>query len=335
MTSSPAPQFPPVESTSSDIRVAVLIPCHNEEQTITAVVEAFRHELPRAEIYVFDNNSTDRTVEHARAAGAVVMFEPRQGKGNVVQSMFRSVDADVYVMVDGDDTYPADAVHRLVEPVISGTADMVIGSRLQDESRSEFRALNLFGNRMYLWVLRRIFGARLTDLLSGYRAFNRRFVAGTPLFGGGFETEAEMTIRALERRFRVVEVPVDLRSRPEGSFSKIRVLRDGFIILSSMLALFRDYKPLSFFGGIGLALVALGFIPGGIVMLEYARTGLIGRLPSAILAVGIVLAGLISGVVGVILHTISQRFRELDSHLQTIADDARRSRRTNERRPDR
>lgn len=309
-------------------RVAVLIPCHNEELTIRQVVSAFRTELPDARIYVFDNNSSDRTAEVAEEAGAIVMYEPRQGKGNVVQSMFRVVDADIYVMVDGDDTYPADAVQRLIAPIADDSADMVIGSRLQHGTQSDFRALNRFGNRMYLFVLYRIFGVRITDLLSGYRAFNRRFVRGTPLFGGGFETEAEMTIRAMQRRFRVVEVPVDLRSRPEGSHSKIRIVRDGTIILQSMLALFRDYKPLSFFGAVGLILIALGFVPGTMVIVEYIRTGLIGRMPSAILAVGIVLTGFISILVGIILHTIAQRFRELDAHIQTIADEIRHSRRS-------
>jgi glycosyltransferase involved in cell wall biosynthesis len=306
-------------------RIAILIPCHNEALTIARVVRSFRDELPSANIYVFDNNSTDDTARIARDAGATVMYERRQGKGNVVQTMFRIVRADVYVMVDGDDTYPAEAVHDLIAPVIEDKADMVIGSRLQDGSRSEFRALNRFGNRLYLFVLTRMFGVKLSDLLSGYRAFNRRFVAGTPLFGGGFETEAEMTIRAVQRRFRVVEVGVDLRSRPQGSESKIRIVRDGVVILKSMFALFRDYKPLAFFGVLGLILIVLGLVPGIVVVVEFVRTGLIGRIPSAILAVGITLSGLISIVVGIILHTIAQRFRELDVSLQALADQLRRA----------
>lgn len=309
----------------SEARVAVLIPCHNEASTIGRVVEAFRLELPAARIYVFDNNSADETAAVAREAGATVIQEPRLGKGNVVQAMFRQIDSDVYVMVDGDDTYPADAVHRLIAPIRAGEADMVIGSRLQETSKSEFRPLNRLGNRMYLFFLRRMFGIRITDLLSGYRAFSRRFVLGTPLFGGGFETEAEMTIRALTRRFRVTEVPVDLRNRRAGSASKIRIVRDGFTILKSMFALFRDYKPLAFFGGVGLVLIGLGLIPGGIVIADFFRTGLILRIPSAILAVGTVLAGLISIVMGIILHVIAQRFRELDANLQSIADQIRRS----------
>ena len=328
MTVSVTPSAPSVPSSASaEPRIAILIPCHNEELTIGEVVSAFRRELPNARIFVFDNNSTDKTVEVATKAGAVVMYERRQGKGNVVQTMFRVVDADIYVMVDGDDTYPAEAVHQLIAPILADDADMVIGSRLTEASRSEFRALNRFGNRMYLFVLSRMFGVRISDLLSGYRAFNRRFVAGTPLFGGGFETEAEMTIRAMSRRFRLVEVAVNLRPRPQGSSSKIRVVRDGIVILKSMLALFRDYKPLSFFGSFGIFLIVLGLIPGSIVIVEWLRTGLIGRIPSAVLAVGLVLSGLISVLVGVILHVIAQRFRELDANIQALADEIRRDER--------
>ncbi len=324
MTASPATSSPGTSSKFGTSRIAILIPCHNEELTIGEVVRAFRSELPDARIFVFDNNSTDQTVAIAREAGAIVMHEPRQGKGNVVQTMFRVIDSDINVMVDGDDTYPADAVHRLIAPILANDADMVIGSRLQQGSRSEFRALNRFGNGMYLFALKRMFGERISDLLSGYRAFNRRFVTSTPLFGGGFETEAEMTIRAMTRRFRVVEIGVDLRSRPEGSSSKIRIVRDGIVILKSMFALFRDYKPLAFFGSIGLVLIALALIPGAWVIADFLRTGLINRIPSAILAVGTVLSGLISIVVGIILHVIAQRFRELDANLQALADDLRR-----------
>lgn len=300
--------------------VAILIPCYNEELTIVSVVEDFRQASPGARIYVFDNNSSDRTADLARAAGATVISEKRRGKGYVVQAMFNRIEADVYVMVDGDRTYPADALPSLIAPIADGEADMVIGSRLHGDSHSEFRSLNRFGNQFFLFVLRKIFGVRLTDLLSGYRAFSRRMVRGTPLFAGGFETEVEMTIKALQRGFTIVEVPVNLVSRPEGSRSKIRVLRDGTLILTTMLALFRDHKPLSFFGGLGLLLVILGFIPGTVVTLEFLRAGAILRLPSAILAIGLVLAGMIIGVVGIILHTIAQRFRDVDRQLQTLTE---------------
>ncbi|HKV42695.1 MAG TPA: glycosyltransferase [Blastocatellia bacterium] len=303
--------------------VAILIPCRNEERTIAEVVRGFQHSLPSAEIYVFDNNSSDRTAELARQAGAIVMAERRQGKGFVVQAMFKRVDAGIYVMVDGDGTYPAEAASALVAPIESGEADMVIGSRLHEGSDSQFRAINRLGNRLFLVVLNLIFGVRITDLLSGYRAFSRRLVRGLPLFRGGFETEAEMTIKALERGYSIVELPVSLSPRPPGSHSKIRLVRDGLLILRTVLTLFRDYKPLTFFGGAGLLLILIGFIPGTVVIVEFVKTGLVPRLPSALLAVGFVLTGVISLVVGLILNTVAHRFRELDFQLSAIADEMR------------
>jgi glycosyltransferase involved in cell wall biosynthesis len=303
--------------------IALLIPCYNEELTVADVVRQFRAQLPEADIYVFDNNSNDRTVECARAAGAQVFYERRQGKGYVVQSMFRQVDADIYIMVDGDGTYPPAEVHRLIEPVLRDEADMVVGSRLHDESSSQFKSLNRMGNKMFLSVLNSVFKVKITDMLSGYRVFNRRFVKGVPLFGGGFETETELTIKALERGYRVVEVPVDLTTRPEGSFSKIRIVHDGLRIMNTILALFRDYKPLTFFGAIGLALVALSLVPGLVVVFEYFRTGLVLRLPSAVLAVGLALAGMLSVTIGLVLHTIVRRSQEFDHQFRTMLDELR------------
>lgn len=304
--------------------LAVLIPCYNEELSIGDVVRQFRAHLPNAHIYVFDNNSLDQTTACATEAGAVVFHEPRQGKGYVVQSMFRKVDADIYVMVDGDGTYPAEVVHELVGPIRRGEADMVIGSRLHHLANSEFHLLNRLGNRLFRLLLNSVFRVRLTDLLSGYRAFSRRLVRGLPLTGGGFQTEAEMTIKALERGFTVVETPVDLINRAPGSHSKIRIGQDGVLILSTILALFRDYRPLTFFGGLGLILILLAFVPGAIVIADYIETGLVPHLPSAILAVGLVLSGLIFGLVGVILHTISRRFQEFDRQFQSFAEEFRR-----------
>lgn len=303
--------------------IAVLIPCYNEELTVAGVVNEFRAQLPEADIYVFDNNSSDDTVERARAAGALVSFERRQGKGYVVQSMFRQVDADIYIMVDGDGTYPPAEVHRLIAPVLADEADMVVGSRLHDESSSQFKSLNRMGNKMFLSVLNSVFKVKITDMLSGYRVFSRRFVKGVPLFGGGFETETELTIKALERGYRVVEVPVDLTTRPEGSFSKIRIVHDGLRILNTILALFRDYKPLTFFGAVGLALIAFSLLPGLIVVLEFFKTGLVLRLPSAVLAVGLALAGMLSITIGLVLHTIVRRSQEFDHQLRTMLDELR------------
>ncbi|MGA8439164.1 MAG: glycosyltransferase [Candidatus Sulfotelmatobacter sp.] len=297
-------------------RIAILIPCYNEEPTIGQVVREFRAEIPGADIYVFDNNSTDRTVEQAREAGARVAYERRQGKGFVVQSMFCQVEADVYIMVDGDGTYPAGEVHKLIQPILLGEAEMVVGSRLLQTSESEFRLLNRLGNGFFLEVINFIFKVKLSDVLSGYRAFNREFVKSIPVFGGGFETEVELTIKALARGYRITELPVRLTSRPEGSFSKIRVVQDGLVILNTILTLFRDYKPLTFFGGMGLFLTVLGFVPGVVVILEFIRTGLVPRLPAAILAVGLVLSGMLLVVVGLVMHTITRRFQELEHQLK-------------------
>lgn len=302
-------------------RIAVIIPCYKEALTISEVVQRFRAELPDAEIYVFDNNSPDRTVEQALRAGAIVRYEKRQGKGFVVQAMFRQVYADVYVMVDGDNTYSPEAVHQLIAPILNDEADMVVGSRLHTNSESRFKSQNRWANKLVLYALNSIFGAHLTDILSGYRAFNRTFIKGVPLFGGGFEIETELTIKAIERGYRILEVPVNLTERPEGSFSKVKFLRDGFLILNTLLALFRDYKPLTFFGAIGLTLIFAGLIPGLIVTVEFLRTGLVAGLPSAVLAVGFVLSGLISIAVGLLLHTITRRFQELDYTLGVARDE--------------
>ena len=302
-------------------KVAVLIPCYNEEITIADTVKAFQSELPDAEIYVFDNNSTDATVAEAKRAGAVVRRERRQGKGFVVQTMFREVNADVYVMVDGDGTYPPEAVHALLAPVLEGEADMTVGSRLSPASSSEFKQVNRWGNRLVLRVLNSIFKAQLTDILSGYRAFSRKFVKSVPLFGGGFEIETELTIKAVQRGYRIREVPVGLSHRPAGSHSKIRIVRDGLLILNTILALFRDYRPLTFFGVAGLLLIALGLVPGIVVIIEFARTGLVPRLPSAVLAVGLVVTGVLVMVVGLILHTVIRRFQELEHAVRILADD--------------
>jgi len=310
----------------SQVSIAVLIPCYNEELTIADVVHQFRAQLPYADIYVFDNNSSDRTSEEAEEAGALVFHERRQGKGYVVQSMFRKVEADIYIMVDGDGTYPAEVVNRLIEPIVRGDADMVIGSRLHEMATSDFRLLNRIGNRLFRSLLNSIFGVRLTDLLSGYRVFSKRVVRALPLFGGGFQTEAEMTIKALHRGFAVVELPVNLTRRPSGSHSKIRIVHDGLLILSTILTLFRDYRPLTFFGGFGLSLIVIGCVPGVWVITDYVESGLVPRLPSAVLAVGLVLSGIILLLVGLILHTISRRFQELDLQLQSFAEDLRRER---------
>ncbi len=305
------------------MKVAILIPCHNEELTVAEVAADFRAELPEAQIYVFDNNSTDRTVERAQAAGATIVSEPRQGKGFVVQSMFRRVEADVYVMVDGDGTYPASEVRRLIDPILKDEADMVVGSRLQTGTESEFRSINRWANRLVLTVLNSMFRVNLTDILSGYRAFSRKFVKTIPVFGGGFEIETELTIKAVARGFRIVEIPTTLTSRPHGSHSKIRLFRDGFLILNTILALFRDYKPLTFFGTTGLVLLVIALIPAVAVIMEFAQHRAIARPMLAMLAVAIFLCGLLSVAVGLVLHSIARRSQELDYQIQVLGDELR------------
>ena len=309
--------------TPSAARIAVLIPCHNEELTVAEVVRSFRAELPEAKLFVFDNNSTDQTAARASAAGATVMSEPRQGKGFVVQSMFRRVDADVYVMVDGDGTYPASEVARLIDPILNDEADMVVGSRLHAGTSSEFRSINRWANRLVLAVLNSMFRVKLTDILSGYRAFNRKFVKTLPVFGGGFEIETELTIKAVARGYRIAEIPTALTSRPAGSHSKIKFFRDGFLILNTILALFRDYKPLTFFGTTGAILLLLSFISGLAVVFEFVKQHTIVRPILAIFAVGVFLCGLLSVSVGLVLHSIARRSQEFDYQIQVLSDELR------------
>jgi glycosyltransferase involved in cell wall biosynthesis len=312
------------ETNGRQKRIAVLIPCFNEELTVAEVVDSFKSLLPEADIYVYDNNSEDKTVEKARESGAIVRYERRQGKGFVVQRMFSEIEADVYIMIDGDSTYPPAEVWKLINPILSQQADMVVGSRLMSESASEFKKLNRFGNKVFLWTINYIFQVRLTDILSGYRAFNRNFVKNIPLFGGGFEIETELTIKALTRNYQIVEIPIDLVARPAGSNSKINIVRDGFLILNMILSLFRDYKPLTFFGAIGIFLMLCGLPFGGIVIYEFLETGLVLRLPSAVLAVGLELAGMLSLTIGLVLHTIVRRSMEMEYQLRVIFDEIER-----------
>ena len=294
----PVPAPPP--------KIAVLIPCYNEERTVASVVADFRAALPEAQVWVFDNASTDGTYAAATEAGARVVREPRRGKGYVVQAMFRKVVADAYLMVDGDATYPASAARDILRPVIDGEADMVLGTRLRQESASDIRPINRFGNRVFLWIFRRFFGLGVGDLLTGYRAFSAELVRSIPIFGGGFEIEAELTIKAHQRGFRIVEVPVTLTGRPAGSHSKIRLLRDGFIILNMILTLARDYKPLTVFGVIGAALVIAG---GAAAVPALAGGEHTGRLAASFL---LVLVGVTSIFTGLVLHTVARHFQELE-----------------------
>lgn len=297
--------------------IAVLIPCYNEEAAIATVVKDFRAQLPGARICVFDNNSSDRTAEVAREAGAEVWFEPRQGKGNVVRRMFSEIEADVYLMVDGDATYDAASAGALVEELNSKKLDMVVARRLTTDSAA-YRAGHQWGNRMLTGAVARIFGHLLTDILSGYRAFSRRFVKSFPAMASGFEIETELTIHSLQLRLPVGEIDTPYFARPEGSASKLNTYRDGFRILGTIVRLFVLEKPFQFFGLLALLFVLAStvlFVP---ILVEYFATGLVPRFPSLIVAVGGYVMALLSLVMGILLYTTSitrlemKRFRYLD-----------------------
>ncbi len=262
-------------------RVAVIVPCLDEAITIGKVVDDWRRALPDAEVWVIDNGSSDGTAEIAEAHGARVIHESRRGKGFAMRTAFRRVDADVYVMVDGDDTYPAEAAEELLAPVREGRADMTVGSRLMQGTSSEFRALNRLANWFYPFVIRMLVHVRLTDVLSGMRAMTREFVEGVPLVAQGFEIEVELTVKAAERHFRIVEVPIDLRPRPEGSFSKVSLVGDGSRVLWTIVMLFRDYRPMAFFGGLGLGRDAPRAHPG-----HRRHRGVLRDRPGAAVPVG-------------------------------------------------
>ena len=292
--------------------VAVLVPCYNEAVTIAKVIDDFRRCLPDAIVYVYDNNSTDGTADIAREHGAVVRRESRQGKGRVVRSMVRDIDADYYIMVDGDDTYPAEAVVELLRPLIDDEADMVVGDRLSNGSYGDEndRAFHGFGNNLVRWLIKRIYGFKFSDVMTGYRAFNRVFAKTLPVMSQGFEIETELSIHAVDKAWRIAEVPIDYRDRPEGSESKLSTFSDGFKVLKMIMSLFKDYKPMALFGWVTVLLIALGFIVGVPVVVEFARTGLVDRLPSALLAVGLVISGLLSLVSGLILDTVVKGSRK-------------------------
>ena len=293
-------------------KVAVLIPCYNEAVTIGKVVDDFKRVLPDADIYVYDNNSKDDTAAIAEDHGAIVRTEPRQGKGNVVRQMFREIDADYYIMVDGDDTYPAEAAPRLLEPLMNDTADMAVGDRLSNGTYGEEndRAFHGFGNNLVRWLIKVIYGYAFDDVMTGYRAFNRIFVKTMPVLSEGFQIETELSIHAVDKRFRITDVPIDYRDRPEGSYSKLSTFGDGAKVLRAIASLFKDHKPMAFFGWLALILIVLGLIAGIPVIAEYFQTGLVPRFPTAILAIALVICGALSFTAGIILDTAAKTGRK-------------------------
>lgn len=290
--------------------VAVLLPCFNEEVTIGKVVRDFKAALPGAAVYVYDNNSTDRTAEIAAAEGAIVRKEPRQGKGNVIRAMFEDIDADVYVMADGDDTYPADAAPAMVAKVLEGY-DMVIGDRLSSTYFQENkRPFHNFGNRLVRGSINGLFGAHVTDIMTGYRVFNFTFVKTYPVLSRGFEVETEMTIHSLNNNLRLYEMPIQYRDRPEGSVSKLDTVGDGIKVMSTIFRMIREYKPLPFFGGLGLIIGIVGIVLCGTVTFEFAKTGVVTHFPTLIGAVMLVIAGLLLIIAGIILDVMAKNDRK-------------------------
>ncbi len=286
-------------------RVAVLVPCYNEEAAIAQVVTDFRAALPEATIYVYDNNSSDNTIAVAKAAGAVVRTERMRGKGNVVRRMYADIEADVYVLVDGDDTYEAAASRAMVDRLWSEQLDMINGRRITD-IEAAYRAGHKLGNVVLTGIVRKIFGDPIEDMLSGYRIFSRRFVKSFPTIAEGFGIETEMTVHALQLRMPITEMPTKYKDRPAGSTSKLRTYHDGVLILSTIIGLVKQERPMAFFGGIAFVLAVLSLIIAYPVVVEFAHTGLVPRFPTAIAATGIMLAAFLSLTCGVILDSVTR-----------------------------
>jgi glycosyltransferase involved in cell wall biosynthesis len=294
----------------SAISIAVLIPCFNEEAAIGQVVKDFRRALPGAAVYVYDNNSIDRTVEVAVAAGAIVRSEELQGKGNVVRRMFADVDADVYVLVDGDDTYDASCAPTLVERLLDGRLDMINGARVSEIAEA-YRPGHRLGNVMLTTMMAWTFGHRIKDMLSGYRVFSRRFVKSFPALASGFEIETELTVHALELRMAVAEVPTAYKERPPGSLSKLRTFRDGFRILATIIVLIKEERPLQFFSALAGMMALLATVLAVPIVATFIETGLVPRFPTAVLATGLVLLASLSLVCGLILDTVTRGRQEM------------------------
>ena len=291
--------------------VAILVPCYNEALTVGKVVDDFKAAMPKAEIYVYDNNSSDDTAKIAEEHGAIVRFEGRQGKGNTVRQMFRDIDANYYVLVDGDDTYPAESAADLVEPIALGRADMTVGDRLSNGTYGEEndRAFHGFGNNLVRWLIKVIYGFAFDDVMTGYRAMSKAFVKTMPVMSKGFQIETELSIHAVDKRCRIVDVPITYRDRPEGSDSKLNTFQDGAKVILAITSLFKENKPLAFFGWISLILLIVGLIFGIPVIAEFNSTGLVERFPTAMLSMGIIICAILSFTSGLILDSVAKSNR--------------------------
>lgn len=293
-------------------KIAVLIPCYNEEATIGKVIDDFRAELPEAVVYVYDNNSTDATSKVAKNHGAIVRKEPRQGKGNAVRRMFIDIEAECYLMIDGDDTYPAENSREMCRLVLEEGVDMVIGDRLSATYFNENkRPFHNFGNRLVRYLINMIFNSRINDIMTGYRAFSHLFVKNIPILTKGFEIETEMTIHALDKNFVLKEIPVNYRDRPAGSNSKLDTFKDGYKVVKTIFTLFRDYKPYLFFSTISLLLVIISAVAVTPVIIEYFETGLVPRFPSLIVCGFVMLLAMLFFIGGIILEVITKKHRQL------------------------
>ena len=296
----------------SSSKIAVLIPCYNESKTIEKVVKDYKKALPEADIYVYDNNSTDQTDEIAIKAGAIVRYEYRQGKGNVIRSMFREIDADCYLMIDGDDTYSSENAREMCNYILEKRADMVIGDRLSSTYFTENkRPFHNFGNKIVRWLINKLFKNNIRDIMTGYRAFSYDFVKGFPVLSKGFEIEIEMTIHAVDKNFKLVEIPITYRDRPEGSVSKLNTYKDGFKVLRTIATLFKEYKPGIFFGIFASIFLLISLILGVPVFLEYFDTGLVPRFPSLIVSGIFLVISLLLWITGILLEVIVKKHRQL------------------------
>lgn len=293
-------------------KIAVLIPCYNESKTIEKVIKDYKEVLPEAEIYVYDNNSTDNTDQIAKKAGAIVRYEYKQGKGNVIRSMFKDIDADCYLMIDGDDTYPKENAREMCKYVLEGQADMVIGDRLSSTYFTENkRPFHNFGNILVRGLINTLFKSNVRDIMTGYRAFSYEFVKTFPILSKGFEIETEMTIHSLDKNFLLKEIPVDYRDRPEGSVSKLSTYSDGFRVLKTIARLFKEYKPTIFFSIISLVFLIISLIFGIPVFTEYFKTGMVPRIPTLIFSGFMLMISILLFVCGIILEVVVKKHRQL------------------------
>lgn len=293
-------------------KIAVLIPCYNESKTIEKVVKDYKKVLKDADIYVYDNNSTDGTDEIAKKAGAIVRYEYKQGKGNVIRSMFRQIDADVYLMVDGDDTYPAEDAKKMCDLILEKKADMVIGDRLSSTYFTENKRLfHNFGNKIVRFLINKLFKNNIKDIMTGYRAFSYEFVKSFPVLSKGFEIETEMTIHAVDKNFGCIEIPVQYRDRPSGSVSKLNTYKDGFKVLKTIATLFKEYRPAFFFNVISIVLFIISLLFISPVFYEYFKTGLVPRFPTLIVGGFIMVIALLLWICGIILQVIVKKHKQL------------------------